>query len=75
MSTALPVPEGSAEAGDITAWLDAISFCNHFCDWVDNECDIDSLTADSDTQQQPVESTAPKDSVQKSPTGASLINK
>ncbi|CAM4653335.1 unnamed protein product [Leuciscus chuanchicus] len=66
----VPVPEGSAvDAGDVTAWETTSSSCSDFCNWVENECRIGSLTADSDTQLQPVESTtaSPKDSEKKSP--------
>ncbi|XP_048024966.1 serine/threonine-protein kinase pim-2 isoform X2 [Megalobrama amblycephala] len=76
MSTAsVSVPKGSVdETGDVASWLYTISFCNDFCDWVDKEWSIDSLTADiqpfESTRASAVESAqpSPKDTVKKSPT-------
>ncbi|KAI2645631.1 DNA topoisomerase 4 subunit A [Labeo rohita] len=52
--TSVSVPEGDVHETEAAAWLDNISFCNGFCQWVDDEeWSIDSLPADS---QQPAES-------------------
>ncbi|KAL0153830.1 hypothetical protein M9458_050860 [Cirrhinus mrigala] len=52
--TSVSVPEGGVHETEAAAWLDNISFCNGFCQWVDDEeWSVDSLPADS---QQPVES-------------------
>ncbi|KAK2915781.1 hypothetical protein Q8A67_000155 [Cirrhinus molitorella] len=52
--TSVPEPKGGVHETEAAAWLDTISFCNGFCQWVDEEeWSIGSLPADS---QQPVES-------------------
>lgn len=65
--------ESVSNETEAAAWLDNISFCSGFCQWIDEEL-IDSLPADS---QQPVESTRASEaeavsaqpSAEKSPTG------
>ncbi|XP_026064504.1 uncharacterized protein LOC113047356 [Carassius auratus] len=64
--------ESVSNETEAAAWLDNISFCSGFCQWIDEEL-IDSLPADS---QQPVESTRASEaealsaqpSAEKSPT-------
>lgn len=76
--TSVSVPEGGVRETEAAAWLDTISFCNGFCQWVDDEeWSIDSLPADS---QQPGESNRASEAVneqpsaEKSPTGETIIN-
>ncbi|KAL0159248.1 hypothetical protein M9458_042973, partial [Cirrhinus mrigala] len=53
--SSLSAPTGGGGSGaaetEAAAWLDTISFCNGFCQWVDEEWSLDS------DSEQPVEST------------------
>ncbi|XP_059424750.1 serine/threonine-protein kinase pim-2-like [Carassius carassius] len=67
------VPKSAVYETEAAAWLDNISFCSGFCQWIDVELSIDSLPAES---QQPVQSTSASEaeavsaqpSAEKSPT-------
>ncbi|RXN19769.1 serine threonine- kinase pim-2-like protein [Labeo rohita] len=64
--TSVSVPEGGVHETEVAAWLNNISFCNGFCQWVDDEeWSIDSLPADS---QQPVESNRASEAVNEQPS-------
>lgn len=70
-----PASESVSNETEAAAWLDNISFCSGFCEWIDEEL-IDSLPADS---QPPVESTRASEAVsaqpcaEKSPTGQIIL--
>ncbi|XP_052445101.1 uncharacterized protein LOC127986884 [Carassius gibelio] len=49
------VPKSAVYETEAAAWLDNISFCSGFCQWIDEELSVDSLPAES---QQPVQSTS-----------------
>ncbi|KAI2645967.1 Serine/threonine-protein kinase pim-2 [Labeo rohita] len=64
--TSVSVPEGGVRETEAAAWLDTISFCDGFCQWVDDEeWSIDSLPTDS---QQPVESNRASEAVNEQPS-------
>uniref|UniRef100_A0A9J8CLL1 non-specific serine/threonine protein kinase n=1 Tax=Cyprinus carpio carpio TaxID=630221 RepID=A0A9J8CLL1_CYPCA len=58
-----PTSESVSNETEAAAWLDNISFCSGFCEWIDEEL-IDSLPADS---QPPVESTRASEAVSAQP--------
>ncbi|KAI2647685.1 Serine/threonine-protein kinase pim-2 [Labeo rohita] len=51
--TSVSVPEGAVHETEAAAWLDTISFCSGFCQWVNDEEEwsIDSLPADSQSNR------------------------
>ncbi|XP_073690598.1 uncharacterized protein [Garra rufa] len=67
--TSVSVPEGAVHETEAAAWLDSISFCSGFCQWVnDEEWSIDSLPADSQSNRASETAINEQPSAEKSPT-------
>lgn len=79
--SAVPVsePEGSAgEPRDQASWMETVSFCNGFCDWMDEEWSIRSQMTVKSTEPSEASTAlfqpSPKNTEEKNPTGEIIIS-